>query len=150
MKNLSVIRRIEDVSDFDRIMLIETQAFVEPYTKDLYLYDFLNHPYSEYYKLVLNEEIIGFFGLWIIFEDAQITTLAVDPSYQGLGYGNVIMDFIISYIREKGCQNITLEVRISNIQAIHLYEKYHFEAIALRKHYYENGEDAYLMKCDIK
>jgi len=149
MKNLSVIKTIEDIKDFDEIIEIENKAFIDPYTKDLYLIDFISHPYSKYFKLVLNHKIIGYIGLWIIFDDAQITTLAIDPNLQGLGYSKVIMDFVINYLKERNCQQVTLEVRITNEIAISLYEKYHFLKVAKRKRYYEDGEDAYLMKLDL-
>ncbi len=150
MNEECVIRKIEDVDDFDEIMHIETRAFDEPYTKDLFLYDFLKHPYSVYFKLLLADKVIGYFGLWVVFEEAQITTIAVDPDYQGRGYGKMLMDFIIDYIKDCGCRNITLEVRVSNEKAITYYEKYHFKIVAVRKRYYENGEDAYLMKLDME
>lgn len=149
MKKLCVIRNIE-LTDLDEVMEIEKEVFDDPYSKDLYIYDFQNNPYSEYYKLVLENKIIGFFGLWIIYEDAQITTISVSREYQGLGYGKVMMDFIINHIKEANCRNITLEVRLSNELAINMYKNYGFYEVALRKNYYENGEDAFLMKFDVK
>ncbi|QVK18768.1 ribosomal protein S18-alanine N-acetyltransferase [Mycoplasmatota bacterium] len=146
MKSESTVQKIDDVNDFVEIMEIEKKAFVDPFTKDLYLSDFLNHPYSVYYKLVLKDKIIGYIGLWIMYEDVQITTFAIDPTYQGLGYGSVLMDFTVNLVKEKKCQNITLEVRVSNDKAIQLYEKYHFNKVAKRKRYYPTGEDAYLME----
>ncbi|NLC94124.1 MAG: ribosomal protein S18-alanine N-acetyltransferase [Bacilli bacterium] len=141
--------KVEDVRDFNEIMEIEEKAFAYPYPIDLFIFDFEHHPYSEYYKLMLDDQIIGYCGLWIIFEDVQITTIAVHPDYQGKGYGDKMMEFIINYVKELGCRNITLEVRVSNNKAINFYKKHQFEIVGLRKQYYENGEDAYLMKRDL-
>lgn len=141
--------KVEDLRDFNEIMEIEEKAFAYPYPIDLFIFDFEHHPYSEYYKLMLDDQIIGYCGLWIIFEDVQITTIAVHPDYQGKGYGDKMMEFIINYVKELGCRNITLEVRVSNNKAINFYKKHQFEIVGLRKQYYENGEDAYLMKRDL-
>ncbi len=148
MKNISVIRSFELI-DFDEIMEIEKEAFNDPCSKNLYIYDFQNNPYSEYYKLILEDRIIGFFGLWIIYENAQITTIAVSPKYQGLGYGKTMMNFIINHVKEANCLNITLEVRVTNEIAIKMYKSYGFYEVVSRKNYYENGDDAYLMKFDV-
>ncbi|HEY8364843.1 MAG TPA: ribosomal protein S18-alanine N-acetyltransferase [Haloplasmataceae bacterium] len=145
MNDKYIIKRITDENDFDEILLIEEKAFFEPYTKEIFLYDFNYHPYSEYYKLILDEKIIGYCGLWVIEENAQITTIAISPEYQSKGYGSILLEFIINYLKERNCQNVTLEVRVSNEKAIKFYEKFQFQKITLRKHYYENGEDAYLM-----
>lgn len=141
--------KVEDVRDFNEIMEIEEKAFAYPYPIDLFIFDFEHHPYSEYYKLMLDDQIIGYCGLWIIFEDVQITTISVHPDYQGKGYGDKMMEFIINYVKELGCRNITLEVRVSNNKAINFYKKHQFEIVGLRKQYYEDGEDAYLMKRDL-
>lgn len=146
---IPVVKRIIDVKDFDLIDLIEKDAFVAPFPKEVYLYDYMNHPYSEYYKLFLNNNIIGFFGLWVIDDTVQLTTIAVSPKLQKKGYGKLMMEFIINYLREKNCKNITLEVRVSNQKAINFYLKFRFIKVATRKRYYENGEDAYLMKLDL-
>jgi len=143
------IHRVEDVNDFNAIMEIENRAFLYPYPIDLFIYDFQHHPYSEYYKLILDNTIIGYFAIWIIFEDVQITTIAVHPNYQGRGYGDKMMEFLINYVKELGCRNITLEVRVSNIKALNFYKKHLFEIVGVRRRYYENGEDAYLMKRDL-
>ena len=56
------------------------------------------------------------------------------------------MNHVIRMAEENGCEDISLEVRISNKKAINLYEKYGFIQINVRKSYYANPiEDAYLM-----
>lgn len=146
---IPVVKKIINVEDFDLIDPIEQETFIAPFPKDIYLYDYLNHPYSEYYKLVFNDRIIGFFGLWVIDDTAQLTTIAVCLKLQRQGYGKVMMDFLINYLKTRNCKNITLEVRVSNKKAIDFYQKYQFVKVAVRKRYYENGEDAYLMNLDL-
>lgn len=145
MEKIWEIKEVNDVSDFKEIILLEEKAFAYPYSLELFEYDFLYHPFSKYFKLLFYEKIIGYCGLWLIDDSCQITTIAIDPSYQGQGFGKIILEYIFDYLRKQNCQDITLEVRISNTKAIKLYERFGFEIVSIRKKYYENGEDAYLM-----
>ena len=55
------------------------------------------------------------------------------------------MESILHEAKEAFCERISLEVRVSNERAQNLYRKYGFETISIRKNYYENAEDAYVM-----
>lgn len=143
MNNVSI--QPVEIADFKRLHEIEVQIFPSPYSMDLIIGDFQNNPYSRYFKLIYDDEIIGYVGVWVLMEDAQIVTIGIDPRYQGQGFGRYLLNFIINYLKEEGCQRITLEVRVNNIRAISLYHSFGFNEVAIRKQYYENGDDAYLM-----
>lgn len=134
-----------EYDDFIHLHQLEEKIFPSPYSMELMVNDFLNNPFSRYFKMVLGQTIIGYAAIWVIMEDAQIITLGIDPDYQGKGYGKAWMAFLIDYIEQQGCQRVTLEVRVSNHRARRLYESFGFKVVAVRRHYYENGEDAYLM-----
>lgn len=95
---------------------------------------------------VTTDPIIGFAGMWILYDEAHITTIAVAPEYRGRGLGELlIVNLFDETIRRDG-QWVTLEVRVSNHSAQALYEKYGFTRQGVRKRYYsDNGEDAYIM-----
>jgi ribosomal-protein-alanine acetyltransferase len=134
-----------DVDDLERIVELEKDLFTSPWNKDDFIYELNENPFSYNYVLLENE-IIGYIGLWINYDNASITTIGVDKRYQGRGYSEVLMDQVIDLVNENKCINMSLEVRVSNNKAIHLYEKYGFKKVALRKNYYQdNHEDAYLM-----
>lgn len=143
MNNVSI--QPVEITDFKRLHEIEVQIFPSPCSMDLIIGDFQNNPYSRYFKLIYDDEIIGYVGVWVLMEDAQIVTIGIDPRYQGQGFGRYLLNFIINYLKEEGCQRITLEVRVNNIRAISLYHSFGFNEVAIRKQYYENGDDAYLM-----
>lgn len=134
-----------NLDDLDKIMEIEKRIFSSPFTKEGYIKDYNDNPFSLYKVLEVDDKIIGYVFLWVIFERAQIITIAVDLDYQGKGYGKILMDDVISECVEKNIEDITLEVRISNQRAIELYEKFGFEVATIRKNYYADGENAYLM-----
>lgn len=139
-----------EVVDFDEIDVLEKKCFEYPFPKTIYINDFINNRFSKYFKLIYKQRIIGFFALWVIFEDAQLITFQVDPDYQGLGFANKMLSYIIGYLKDQSCENITLEVSVTNDKAINLYQKFNFEKLTIRKRYYENGDDAFLMKLDLR
>ncbi len=92
-----------------------------------------------------NKEIIGQMSLWIDIDKAQINNFYILKKYQKQNLGKKFLRYIINYLYLKNIKEITLEVRKSNISAIKLYELFDFKVVSIRKNYYSNGEDAYLM-----
>lgn len=90
--------------------------------------------------------IVGFIGLMTVVGEGDITNVAVLPSYRKKGIGDALVSAMISLAKEKSITKIMLEVRASNEAAIHLYEKYGFEFLCIRKKYYQKPtEDANIM-----
>jgi ribosomal-protein-alanine N-acetyltransferase len=90
--------------------------------------------------------IAGFAGMWLLYDEAHITTIGVDPDYRGRGLGELLLTDLIDEAVERGATWLTLEVRVSNDVAQRLYEKYGFSVHGTRRRYYsDNGEDAYIM-----
>jgi ribosomal-protein-alanine N-acetyltransferase len=93
--------------------------------------------------------IVGYAGLWLMTDEAHITTIAVDPEYQGNGIGELLLLGLIERSVQIGAHWLTLEVRVTNRVAQALYEKYTFKEMGLRRRYYsDNGEDAIVMWTD--
>lgn len=139
------------ISDITSVCAIEIEAFSHPWTKDDFLSELNNNPYAYYYVIEDYGQIIAYIGFWIMYEKAQITTIAVANRYRGHKYSKTLMSFLDGLCSEKSVELISLEVRISNIKAINLYESYGFKKCGLRKDYYQdNHEDAYLMVKDYK
>jgi len=93
--------------------------------------------------------IAGFAGLWLMTDEAHITTIAVDPIYRGRGIGELLLLGLIDRAKQIGARWLTLEVRMSNRVAQRLYQKYTFKEMGIRRRYYsDNGEDAQVMWTD--
>ena len=133
--------------DIDAILPLENELYHKPWQKKDYEYELNENPFAYYLKLVNkdNQEIMGFIGFWIKFEQAEITKVSIAKKYQGYKLSKLLMADAEQRIRLAECENITLEVRVSNVVAINLYKSCGFNIVATRKKYYENGEDAYLM-----
>ena len=93
--------------------------------------------------------IIGFSGLWLMVDEAHITTIAMHPDYRRLGLGEYMLVSLIDIAYSIGAKWVTLEVRVSNHSAQNLYRKYGFREAGLRRRYYsDNQEDALIMWTD--
>ena len=93
--------------------------------------------------------IVGYAGIWIMTDEAHITTIASHPDVRGSGVGEFLLVALIHRGMEIGARWMTLEVRASNTVAQHLYRKYTFKEMGVRRRYYsDNGEDALVMWTD--
>src|SRR5215467_13048777 len=90
--------------------------------------------------------IIGFAGLWLMVDEAHITTIAIHPDYRRHGLGELMLVNLIDIAYNIGANWVTLEVRVSNHVAQNLYRKYGFHEKGIRQKYYsDNQEDALIM-----
>ncbi|MBC5809924.1 MAG: ribosomal protein S18-alanine N-acetyltransferase [Candidatus Eremiobacteraeota bacterium] len=91
-------------------------------------------------------DLIAYGGIWVILEDAHITTIAVHPDWRGRHYGEQMLVHLIREATAGGASWLTLEARESNHVAQRLYRKYGFSVVSTRRGYYsDNGENAVVM-----
>lgn len=94
--------------------------------------------------------IIGYIGMYVSFEEGEITNVAVLPSARKQGIGNRLIKELKKVALQQKIERIVLEVRISNQPAISLYKKNDFRSIGIRKNFYEKPvEDAKIMICEL-
>ena len=120
------------VSDFDNFWKLDV------------LKSELESPSSYYFVIKNNEEIVGFAGIKVILDEADIMDIVIKKSYRGNGLGKLLMEYLISFARSLKLLSLTLEVREDNYSAIALYTKLGFIKVGLRKNYYD-GKNAILM-----
>ncbi|MDO8587814.1 MAG: ribosomal protein S18-alanine N-acetyltransferase [Armatimonadota bacterium] len=132
-------------ADVPRIMEIEVQCFPTPWHESAYLTELSNR--SAYYVVAsLGDRIVGYAGLWIIMDEAHITTIGVDPTCRGKKVGEQLLVAMLDEAISRGARRITLEVRETNEVAQNLYRKYGFTPAAIRRGYYtDNSENAIVM-----
>ena len=139
--------RLMKSSDLPDVISLHEGLFKQSFNFEDYVEDEMFH-----YGIVLEVEdkVIGYLVGQIIFEMSDLYYVAVNPDYRGNGYGQLLVDKFI----EDACKNqgdvMSLEVRMSNQVAIHLYEKCGFISVGKRERYYADGEDALLMTRNFK
>lgn len=104
---------------------------------------------SKYYIIKQNEEIYGFIGIRIVFEEMEIMNVVTRCDKRKEGFASNLFSYIIRYAHQNKIEKINLEVNENNIQAIKLYKSFGFEEVGKRSKYY-NGQDAILMTCYIE
>ena len=92
-----------------------------------------------------SEYLLAMGCFWVILEEAHITILAVNPQYQRQGLGQTLLYFLLKIAVDYSLERATLEVRISNLAAISLYQKFGFKIAGRRPKYYQDGEDALIL-----
>ena len=132
-------------SDLDKILEIENESFIKPFKKENFLYELDENPFSRFYKLVIDNEIIGFLLLYVTFDSSSIVQIAIKKDKRNQGFAKFLLQNIEKLLIKEEVSFITLEVRVSNIPARKLYKKLGYEEINIKKGYYEDGEDAIYM-----
>lgn len=100
----------------------------------------LENKNSTYFVLKINEEIIGFIGIFIVIDTADVTNIVIKKQHRGNHFSSMLLTHAINYCKTKNCIQLNLEVNSSNTIAIHLYEKNGFIQTGLRKKYYKNND----------
>lgn len=143
----SVSYRKMTVEDVTAVYDIEKVTFPTPWTLDSFYYEMTQNQFA-YYVLAIDDsnQVIGFCGMWLVIDAAQITNVAVIKSARGLGIGERLMREAMRIAKEKKMEVMSLEVRVSNTVAMNLYRKLGFQDGGIRKGYYtDNQEDALVM-----
>ncbi len=133
-------------ADIPAVVEIERRSFPTPWPRDAYHHE-LDHNRTAVYMVARRDDaIVGYAGMWVVMDEAHVTTIAVDPPARGQGIGERLLIALIDRASERGARWIQLEVRRANVVAQNLYRKYGFRDVGVRRHYYsDNGEDAVVM-----
>lgn len=131
--------------DLEKVLAIENSSFISPWNKEQFLYELNDNPYAVLMVADYEGVICGFIDFWITFDVAQLNQIAVHEALRRKGIGEVLLQDMINRVCRQDVNRITLEVRTHNEKAISLYKKYGFKEELIKKHYYDNGDDAIFM-----
>ena len=131
--------------DVNRVHEIECTCFRSPWSK-LALLGELRNDVAHYLVMEADGVICGYGGMWVLFEEAHVTNVAILPEFRQKGRGRRLMLAMMQRAVKYGAEKMTLEVRESNTVAQHLYTTLDFEQNGFRPHYYsDTGEGALLL-----
>ncbi|MEO8272667.1 MAG: ribosomal protein S18-alanine N-acetyltransferase [Chloroflexota bacterium] len=132
--------------DLPAVHAIERVSFTVPWPNDAYRSELTTNRLASYIVVRAGDAVVGFAGLWVMVDEAHVTTFAVDPRWRRRGVGERLLLGLLDIAVARRAREATLEVRLSNMPARRLYEKYGFRPVGIRPRYYsDNGEDALIM-----
>ncbi len=135
-----------DYKDIEEILQIEELCYGSHHWSYESFLSELNNKISSYRVVCAQDKPIGYLGIWKIVDEAHVTNLSIHPQYQNKKLAHKLLVDAIKECYQEKIKYITLEVRVSNLKAIHLYEKFGFNSLGYRKKYYQdNNEDALIM-----
>lgn len=150
-KSLNLSVRKMEISDLDSVLEIENTSFENPWKKEHFLVNLADRDDAKAWIAETDERVVGFIIAWYIpgysgFKgESHIHNIAVLPEYRRKKIGKQLIGRAIRFGWDRGCMEVTLEVRESNIGAQKFYEKLGFRVVGHRQNYYEN-EDALIME----
>ncbi|HEX3670550.1 MAG TPA: ribosomal protein S18-alanine N-acetyltransferase [Candidatus Cybelea sp.] len=132
-------------SDIAAVIRIERASFSTVWPSDAFYNELSTNKLAHYFVGSVDGRIVGYGGIWVILEDSHVTTLAVDPTFRGRGFGEVLLLALIDEAIVREAAWMTLEVRESNSVAQRLYRKYGFTTVTMRTGYYSDDNESALI-----
>jgi ribosomal-protein-alanine N-acetyltransferase len=134
------------LEDLDEVQRIEQASFSTPWPSHAYQSELQTNRLASYLVARIDDLVVGYGGMWLMADEAHITTFAVHPRWRRQRIGERLLLAFLDLARDRHAREATLEVRLSNMPARRLYEKYGFRPVGLRPRYYsDNNEDALIM-----
>lgn len=132
-------------ADINAVYEIEVRSFRTPWSKHS-LTGELKNRVAHYCVLETEDGVVGYCGMWVLFEEAHITNIAITPEQRGKGYGKQLLLAAMEVAQSFGAEMMTLEVRETNTVAQRMYTETDFVQQGYRKRYYsDTGEGALLL-----
>lgn len=148
--SVNYIIRPMTADDIDAVHQIELASFSMPWSRDSFEREINENALAHYFVAEVDGTVVGYTGMWLIWDSANVTNVAVLPEYRCYGIGTALVKMMADKVRESGAETLMLEVRRSNERAQSVYRKLGFKVCGERKGYYEdNREDAILMDLDV-
>lgn len=136
------------IKDLDAIYALEVELFPNPWPKAFFATD-LPHATTVAYVVENAPYIIAYSMATCVDGHFHVTNIAVDQNYQRQGIASKLMNILERCALEQRCCSAYLEVRTDNDPAIKLYERLGYSITRRRRHYYIDGDDAYVMEKEL-
>jgi ribosomal-protein-alanine N-acetyltransferase len=132
--------------DLDEVMQIERESFSMPWSRWMFERELEDNKRAYFLVAKNSNEILGYVGFWMVFDEAHVVTIAVRSDCRRKGVGTMLLASALVVAENLGAKKATLEVRLTNTPAQNMYNEFGFEIISIRKGFYtDTGEDAYVM-----
>lgn len=142
--------RLANVDDLDAVMQIEEEQFPEPWSRRMMREELENTSTRRYSVATSGETVVGVLGLMFVADEVHVNTVGVRAAYEGRGIATALLNEGLPVARARGALRATLEVAVSNVRAQHVYHRFGFAPVGVRKRYYQaTNEDALILWADL-
>ncbi|TML17335.1 MAG: ribosomal-protein-alanine N-acetyltransferase [Actinobacteria bacterium] len=125
---------------------IDAKVYPRPWSLALWRQEIAMLDTRHYIVAESGGNVVGHAGIMYVLNEGHVTTVAVDPQWQGRGIATQLVSALCRHAHTRKTSALTLEVRVSNDRAISLYRRFGFAPAGVRKNYYsEINEDALVM-----
>jgi len=134
------------LADIAAVHEIERLSFTTPWPAYAFEQELTANRLARYVVARVGTTVVGFGGVWLMVDEAHVTTIGVDPDWRRQGVGRRLLVALIDLAEELRASRVTLEVRAGNAGAQALYAELGFDVAGRRPNYYtDDGEDALVM-----
>ncbi len=134
------------VEHLPMVLEMERLSYPEPWTLGMYRME-LENAHSHLFVSLLDGDVAGYAGFWLVLDEAHITRVTVAEACRGCGHGRVLMGFLMRKAFDLGAALARLEVRESNMPARRMYESLGFETEGKRVGYYQRTNENAVLMC---
>jgi ribosomal-protein-alanine N-acetyltransferase len=138
--------------DIEPLLELEADLFAEDAWSPGMFWSELADPETRHYVVAEDAagELVGYAGLAAIGGEADVQTIGVRRDQWGSGLGASLLTDLLDEAGRRGCRHVLLEVRVDNVRAQQLYERFGFAPLGVRRGYYQPANvDALVMRCDL-
>lgn len=148
MKNINTVISKMNIDEIDEIIALQLNSNITILSKSSILDDLNNN--AIYFVAKIDNNIIAYIAAILLYDHIDILSILVDNKFIRNGIASTLLLSVLNYAKNINITDILLEVRITNIAAQKLYEKFGFRKINVRKKYYSNNlEDAIIYKLKV-
>ena len=141
-----IIIRKFNPSDMFSVIKLSSETLSEHYNPNLFNYFYETFP-NGFWVCDINHKIVGFIvGVKLNDEIAKILMISVSNLYQNRGIGSKLLTTFLSEIILHNIKKVELEVKKTNLKGINFYKRFGFEIVEIIKEFYENRDDALIMR----
>jgi ribosomal-protein-alanine N-acetyltransferase len=134
-----LVRRMT-MDDVEQVCAVDALCYATPWHSGAYITELTNR-HATYFTAECRGQLVGYSGMWVVLDEAQITTIAVHPEFRGRRIARLLFHMLMESGRDQGATRASLEVRERNAPAIAVYRRYGFQEAALRRNYYQDTQE---------